>query len=72
MNTHEHDTPDLEAIFDAAVQFGLTEDEVLQAVSGTMLTAAPDTPIYDYLDELVEALSQRILWKQRRLVLDRR
>jgi hypothetical protein len=68
MHTHDPEIPDLDAVFDAAVNFGLTEDEVLQTVSGAMLIAGQDTTVHEYLDELTEALTQRILWKQRRVV----
>jgi hypothetical protein len=61
MSAHHAPTAPLQAIFDAAKQFGLTEDEVWQAVNECFRDADFDATVGDCLDDLVIALARRIL-----------
>jgi hypothetical protein len=61
MSAHHAPTAPLQAIFDAAKHFGLTEDEVWQAVNECFRDAEFDSTVGDCLDELVIALARRIL-----------
>ena len=64
--------PPLRAVFDAARDFGLSEDEVWHAVDESLAAAAPDGTLSDSLDELAAALARRILSKQRRILAEDR
>ena len=57
--------PPLRAIFEGAKDFGLTEDEAWRAVDESLYEVGRSATISEYLDELTEALAQRILSKQR-------
>jgi hypothetical protein len=61
MSTHHAPTAPLQAIFDAAKQFGLTDDEVWHAVNECFRDADFESTVGDCLDELVIALARRIL-----------
>jgi hypothetical protein len=61
MSSQHAPTAPLQAIFDAAKQFGLTDDEVWQAVNECFRDAEFDSTVGDCLDELVIALARRIL-----------
>jgi hypothetical protein len=61
MSAHHAPTAPLQAIFDAAKQFGLTDDEVWQAVNECFRDAEFESTVGDCLDELVIALARRIL-----------
>ncbi|MDA0160446.1 hypothetical protein OM076_09225 [Solirubrobacter ginsenosidimutans] len=61
MSAHHAPTAPLQAIFDAAKQFGLTDDEVWQAVNECFRDAEFESAVGDCLDELVIALARRIL-----------
>ena len=51
----------LHAVFDAAKCFGLTDDEVWQAVDECFCSADLDSSVGDCLDELLGSLARRIL-----------
>jgi hypothetical protein len=57
--------PPLQATFEGAKRFGLTEDEAWRAVDESLDEAGRDSTISEYLDHLTGALAQRILSKQR-------
>jgi hypothetical protein len=60
----------LHAILEAAKCFGLTDDEVWQAVNESLGGAHAGATVGECLCELVGALAQRILAKQRRSLDD--
>jgi hypothetical protein len=62
----------LRAVFEAARQFGLTDEEAWRVVDATMFAAGPDTSLGEFHDELAAALASRILAKERRVVAGRR
>ena len=66
MHADRVETASLRAIFDAARHFGLTGDEVWEAVNECFGETGADETVADCLDELVKALAGRILAKQRR------
>jgi hypothetical protein len=57
--------PPLQAVFDAAKRFGLTEDEAWRAVNKSLFEVGRDATVSEYLDELTRVLAQRILSMQR-------
>jgi hypothetical protein len=59
--------PPLQAIFDGAKHFGLTDEEVWQTVNESLYQVGPDATVPEYLDELTGALARRILCKERRI-----
>jgi hypothetical protein len=63
---HHESLPPLQAVFEAAKQFGLTDEEAWRAVDETMDAVGADATLRDYLDELSAALARGILDKQRR------
>jgi hypothetical protein len=70
MDTDHTVIPPLQAMLEAARQFGLTHDEVWQTVDASLHGAGNDATIGEYLDELAGALARRILSKQRRIPAD--
>jgi hypothetical protein len=57
------DTPAIEALrqtFGAAIEYGLTYDEVWEAVNEVVERTPPDTPAGEALEEIAAALSRRI------------
>jgi hypothetical protein len=66
MGTRDYPIPTLEAVFDGAKCFGLTEREVWQAFDESLTEAGPDATVSEYVHELTGELAQRILQKQRR------
>jgi hypothetical protein len=70
MDTDYAVIPPLQAIFDGARDFGLTDAEVWQTVNESLCGAGGDTTVGEYIDDLVGALAARILTKQRRLLAD--
>ena len=58
--------PSLRAVFDAAKQFGLTDDEAWRAVDETAWAVGADGTLDEYVDSLSAALASGILDKQRR------
>jgi len=59
--------PPLQAIFDGAKQFGLTDEEVWQTINESQDGAGADATVPEYIDELAGALARRILSKARRI-----
>jgi hypothetical protein len=57
--------PPLQAIFECATRFGLTEDEVWRAIDESLYEVGRDATVSEYLEELVGALAGRILAKER-------
>jgi hypothetical protein len=57
--------PPLQAIFDGARRFGLSDVEVWQAFDESLDEAGPHATVADYVHELTGELARRILWKQR-------
>jgi hypothetical protein len=64
--------PPLQAIFDGAKRFGLTDEEVWRTVNESLYQVGRDATVPEYLDELTEALARRILSKERRIHSKRR
>jgi hypothetical protein len=58
--------PSLRPVFDAAKEFGLTDDEAWRAVDETAWAVGADGTLAEYLDALSAALAGGILDKQRR------
>jgi hypothetical protein len=59
--------PPLQAVFEGAKRFGLSDDEVWQTVNDSLHRAGGDATVAEYLDELTGALARRIVSKQRRI-----
>jgi hypothetical protein len=57
--------PPLQAIFDGARRFGLTDVEVWQAFDEALDEVGPDATVADYVQGLTGELARRILRKQR-------
>jgi hypothetical protein len=70
MDTEYSVIPPLQAIFDGARDFGLTDDEVWETVNESLSGAGGDATVGEYIDELTGSLARRILLKQRRLLGD--
>jgi hypothetical protein len=66
MTSYRESLPSLRAVFDAAKQFGLTDDEAWRAVDGTLWAVGADATLREYVDWLSAALAGGILAKQRR------
>jgi hypothetical protein len=66
MTSDRESLPSLRAVFDAATQFGLTDDEAWSAVDDAVWSVGPDGTLSEYLDELTAALASGILDTQRR------
>jgi hypothetical protein len=66
MDPAYHPTPPLQAIFDGARRFGLTDAEVWRAFDESLAEAGPDATVSDYIHELTGELARRILQKHRR------
>jgi hypothetical protein len=66
MASDRESLPSLRAVFDAARQFGLTDDEAWRAVDDAVEVVGADGTLRDYVDELTAALASGILGKQRR------
>jgi hypothetical protein len=58
----------LQAMLDAALQFGLTEEEVRQSISDAFRVTGEDSVAPDYFDRLAATLARDILAKQRRVL----
>jgi len=64
--------PSLQAIFDGAKSFGLSDDEVVRIANDSMHTAGAEATVSEYLDELTATLARSILHKERRAFPKRR
>lgn len=65
-------TPPLQALFDGARCFGLTDAEVWRAFDDSLAETGPDTTVSEYVHELTGELARRILQKQRRAPAEER
>jgi hypothetical protein len=68
MNGHHISLPRLQAMFAAAEQFGLNEEDLRQAADLTLTAIGDDATVPEYFDELAGALARRILAKQRNIL----
>jgi hypothetical protein len=68
MDTRYAVTPPLQAIFDAAKRFGLSDDEVWHTLNEAVFAAGEDGTVGECLDDLTAALAHRILAKARQPV----
>jgi hypothetical protein len=66
MTSDRESLPSLRAVFGAAKEFGLTEDEAWRAVDETVWAVGADGTLGEYVDALSAALASGILDKQRR------
>jgi hypothetical protein len=66
MSSYRESLPSLRAVFDAAKQFGLTDDEAWRAVDDSVWAVGADGTLGEYLEALSAALASGILAKQRR------
>jgi hypothetical protein len=66
MDTDYYAIPRLEAVFDGAKRFGLSDQEVWRAFDDSLDETGADASMSEYLDELTGELARRILHKQRR------
>jgi hypothetical protein len=57
--------PPLQAIYDAAKRFGLTDDEVWHTLDDSVSAVGYDATVGECLDDLTAALARRILAKER-------
>jgi len=64
--------PRLQAVFDGAKRFGLSDEEVWRAFDEALDETGADVSVAEYLDELTGELARRILCKQRRTPYDER
>jgi hypothetical protein len=70
MEAHSQTLP-LQAMLDSALHFGLTEEEVRQAVSDAFRETDEDSAEPEYFDQLAATLARYILAKQRRILSER-
>jgi hypothetical protein len=66
--------PKREAILEAAIDFGLTDDEIsetIDRVNDALYAVGRDPMAPEYFDELIEALARSILSKERRNLSER-
>jgi hypothetical protein len=66
MDTGDYAIPRLEAVFDGARRFGLSEGEVWRAFDESLAEVGADATVEQYVGELTGELARRILHKQRR------
>jgi hypothetical protein len=59
--------PRLQAVFDGAKRFGLSDEEVWRAFDDMLEETGAEASVAEYLDELTGELARRILCKQRRV-----
>jgi hypothetical protein len=64
--------PSLQATFDSAKRFGLTDDEIWRVVDDSLREAGGDAAVSEYLHELTGALARLLLAKERRRLSDQR
>ena len=55
-------------MLDAALEFGLTEEELRQSVTDAFRETGEDSAAPDYFDRLAATLAQGVLAKQRRVL----
>ena len=57
---HDRNRLELAATFNAAMEFGLSDEQVWEAAREVAARTPAQTPVHDCRDELIEALAQRI------------
>jgi hypothetical protein len=67
--THQA-VPSLQATFDSAKLFGLTDDEIWRVVDDSLREVGGDASACEYLHELTSALARLVLAKERRRLSD--
>ena len=65
MHSNSATATPVRAVFEAARQFGLTDDDVLNTLDETLWTVSEDATVSEYLDELNGKLARRILIRER-------
>ena len=65
MNMDDTAVPSLQAIFDGAKCFGLTDDEAWLTVDECLGELGGDATVNEFVDELTGALARGVLAKQR-------
>ena len=65
MDNGDYAIPRLQAVFDGAKRFGLTDEEVWRAFDESLDETGADASMSEYCDELTGELARRILRKQR-------
>jgi hypothetical protein len=55
----------LQAIFQSARRFGLSEEEAWRALDETLLLVGGDATVSEYVDELATTLARRIIVSER-------
>jgi hypothetical protein len=65
MHSNHTPSPPLQAIFEGAKRFGLTEDEAWRAIDDSLDEVGGDATVSEYLDALAGTMAHRILIKQR-------
>jgi hypothetical protein len=66
MGPDHYETPPVQAVFDCAKQFGLTDGEVLRAINECLSEVGGDDSVAEFLDQLTGALARTILHKEQR------
>jgi hypothetical protein len=66
MTSDRESLPSLRAVFDAAKQFGLTDEQAWSAVDDAVWVVGPDGTMAEYVDVLTAALASGIVAAQRR------
>jgi hypothetical protein len=55
----------LQAVFESARQFGLSDDQILQTFDEALVAVGEDATVSEYIDELSGTLARRILARER-------
>jgi hypothetical protein len=66
MDPDDHDHSPVQAVFDCAKEFGLTDREVLRTINGCLSEAGSDATVAEFVDQLTGALARNILRKEQR------
>jgi hypothetical protein len=61
MNSDDTPMAGLQAIFQGARSFGLSEEDAWRTVDGVLLAVGTEATVAEYLDELTAALARRIV-----------
>jgi hypothetical protein len=61
MNSDDTPMAGLQAIFQGARSFGLSEDDAWRTVDGVLLAVGTEATVSQYLDELTGAMARRIV-----------
>jgi hypothetical protein len=66
MDTSQHVVPNLQAVFDGAKHFGLSDREVWRTIDESLHRAGGDATVREFVDGLTAALARRAVTKTRR------